>query len=123
FALVRAIGKACRKSAKPKASRARCFRLAPHPPRWSAPPREGETCCVTTPPSLGPGIRRHSCDGSNLRLAAVTGPRRADPHARRGAAWTAGPRTASPMQGHVPLPAPRLETLIKRPSATGRDIL
>jgi len=22
-------------------------RLAPHPPRWSAPPREGETCCVT----------------------------------------------------------------------------
>jgi len=29
-------GKACRKSAKPRASRARCFRLAPHRPRWSA---------------------------------------------------------------------------------------
>ena len=26
----------CRKSAKPKASRARCLRLAPHRPRWSA---------------------------------------------------------------------------------------
>src|SRR6185436_14653135 len=97
----------CRKSTKPKASRARCFRLAPHPPRWSAPPREGETCCVTTPPSLGPSIRRHSCDRSTVRLSAVTGPRRADRHARRGAAWTAGPRTASPMQGHVPATAPR----------------
>ena len=92
----------CRKSAKPKASRARCFRLAPHPSRWSAPPREGETCCVTTPPSLGPGIRRHSCDGSTVRLAAVTAPGVRIGHARRGAAWTAGPRTASPMQGHAP---------------------
>ena len=97
----------CRKSAKPKASRARCFRLAPHPPRWSAPPREGETCCVTTPPSLGPGIRRHSCDGSTVRLPAVTAPGVRIGHARRGAAWTAGPRTASPMQGHVPATAPR----------------
>jgi len=92
----------CRKSAKPKASRARCFRLAPHPPRWSAPPRESETCCVTTPPSLGPGIRRHSCDGSTVRLPAVTAPGVRIGHARRGAAWTAGPRTASPMQGHAP---------------------
>jgi hypothetical protein len=49
-------GKACRKSAKPKASRARCLRLAPHPPRWSDLPREGETCCVTSTVS-GP---RHS---------------------------------------------------------------
>ena len=49
-------GKACRKSAKPKASRARCLRLAPRPPRWSDLPREGETCCVTSTVS-GP---RHS---------------------------------------------------------------
>jgi hypothetical protein len=33
-----------------------CLRLAPHPPRWSDLPREGETCCVTSTVS-GP---RHS---------------------------------------------------------------
>src|SRR6478752_3433493 len=117
-ALVRAIGKACRKSAKPKASRARCFRLAPHPPRWSAPPREGETCCVTTPPSLGPGIRRHSCDGSTVRLAAVTatGVRIGTPEEARLGPPGPAPHLRCKVMSRPPLPAPRLETLIKRPS-------
>jgi len=125
FALVRAIGKACRKSAKPKASRARCFRLAPHPPRWSAPPREGETCCVTTPPSLGPGIRRHSCDGSTVRLAAVTAPgvRIGTPEEARLGPPGPAPHLRCKVMSQPPLPAPRLETLIRHPSATGRDAL
>ena len=97
----------CRKSAKPKASRARCFRLAPHPPRWSAPPREGETCCVTTPPSLGPGIRRHSCDGSNLRLPAVTAP---------------GVRIGTPEEARLgpPGPAPHLRCKVMLPATAPR---
>jgi hypothetical protein len=47
FALVRAIGKACRKSAKPKASRARCFEACSAPSPVVGRSREGETCCVT----------------------------------------------------------------------------
>jgi len=37
------IGKGSRKSAKPKASHARC---APHHPGWSFLPCEGEACCL-----------------------------------------------------------------------------
>ena len=42
------------------------------------------------------------------------------------AAWTAGPggsHLRSPVMSRPPLPAPRLETLIRHPSATGRDAL
>ena len=101
------------------------YRLAPHPPRWSAPPREGETCCVTTPPSLGPGIRRHSCDGSTVRLPAVTAPgvRIGTPEEARLGPPGPAPHLRCKVMSRPPLPAPRLETLIRRPSVTGRDTM
>ena len=122
-ALVRAIGKACRKSAKPKASRARCFRLAPHPPRWSAPPREGETYCVTL----------HRLWAQALGGTPVTGALSAYRPSRPPACGSARQKRrgldrrapASHLRCKVmsrpPLPAPRLETLIRHPSVTGRD--
>ena len=66
-------------------------RLAPHPPRWSFLPCEGETCCMTSHRNEAKGtLRQCSCDGSTC-LPAITGPRRADGHAGPGAAWAAGP--------------------------------
>ena len=119
-------GKACRKSAKPKASRARCFRLAPHPPRWSFLPCEDETCCMTSHRNEAEGtLRQCSCDGSTVRLAAVTAP---------------GVRIGTPEEARLgpPGPAPHLRCKVmlpatasrsasgdadRHPSATGRDIL
>ena len=50
----------CRKSAKPKASRARCLRLAPHRPRWSAVRHVSPEEPVCDSPPLKPG---HSAGG------------------------------------------------------------
>src|SRR4029078_8573430 len=91
FTLVRAIGKASRTSAKPKSSRARCLRFAPHRPRWShfsrvmpvgAAPRlpTDEAMALGRRPLTGrPGLP------AVRELGAQT--RRAGPDS----AWTAGP--------------------------------
>jgi hypothetical protein len=122
-ALVRTVGKACRKSAKPRASRARCFRFAPHPPRWSAPPREGETCCVTLHRLWAQAL------GGTPVTGALSAYRPSRPPAcgsarqkRRGLDRRAlAPHLRCKVMSRPPLPAPRLETLIRRPSVTGRD--
>jgi len=121
LALVRAIGKACRKSAKPKASRARCFRLAPHPPRWSAPPREGETCCVTLHRLWTQAL------GGTPVTGALSAYRPSRPPAcgsarqkRRGLDRRAPHRISDARSCSRPLlPAPRLETLTDTPRQRG----
>jgi hypothetical protein len=98
-------------------------RFAPRPARWS-PSREGETCCVTFhrwgPKALGNAPVTGAISAEQPSQASG----RADGTPEAARLGPPGPRIASPMQGHSarpPLPAPRLETLIKRPSVSGRD--
>ncbi len=113
-----------RKSASPKASRARCLRFAPHGPRWtylSGDPPLLANWKAAYPPLSGPGRagkpvtgcrrRRH---GAQWRAAGAPG------HMRLG---PPGPRIASPMQGHSPATAPRpaSEDAVQTPLGTRRD--
>ena len=108
-----------RKSAQPKASRARCFRFAPCRPRWTshfrqpASPLELEGCLST---AAGPGRAgepvtgcRHRHHGAQRRAAGTPGRRGLDrregnfaPHLRRPLPATA-PRPASGDADQTPL--------------------
>ncbi len=107
----------------PKASRARCLnRFAPHRPRWCYRFRQpalrvrspshrfwprrvpGPSDCAGFPPSVARSGLRHSKPGRcglDRRGQSVASP--------------------TPAVARPPLPAPRLETLIRHPSVTGRD--
>ena len=102
--------------------RAVFMRLAPHPPRWSSV-RSGQALTrPDTPPNEALALGRRSSDQrTGLPAVRGLGVRRA--RRVKGAAWTAGwePCVASPTPFRPPLPAPRLETLIRHPSVTRRD--
>ena len=112
-----------RKSASPKASRARCLRFAPHGPRWTDlsgdPPLlielEGRLSTA-----LGPRSGRQTCD--RLPVSAITGPRGAR-QARRDTCGLDRRALASHLRCKViprpPLPAPRLKMLYRHPSVRG----
>jgi hypothetical protein len=123
LALCKASGRSRRKSARSQGvPRAVFMRLAPHPPRWSSV-RSGQALThPDTPPNEALALGRRSSDkrtglpavrGLGVRRARRVGTRLGPP----------GPSSASPLQGNSrpPLPAPRLETLIRHPSVTGRD--
>jgi hypothetical protein len=114
---IASFGQAHRKSAKPKASRARCLnRLAPR-----RSPAVGRLCAVRL---LLPLRTRPLGQDASDGPPAVPAVRALDAYVERAgsfAAWTAGweVRAASPTpQSRPPLPAPRLETLIRHPSVT-----
>ncbi len=114
-ASLRSLGGSARHAASPpnprRPARGVC-RLAPHRPRWA----------YLFTHRCGPRRGRRTFDrfaGAHHQRGPVTRGRRAGTK-RLG---PPGHDTASPMHGipRPPLPAPRLETLIRHPSVTGRD--
>ena len=114
-----------RKSAIPKASRARCFRFAPQRPRWTSHFRQPASPCELAgrlSTAVGPGLSWRTCD--RLPISAITGPGGAR-QVRRDLCGL-DRRAASPhLQRNViprpPLPAPYLKMLIRHPSVARRD--
>jgi hypothetical protein len=110
-----------RKSAVLLASRARCLRFAPHRPRWTSHFRRPSSSARTPIHRCGP----RSTAGkpvTGCRASPSRGPSGARTVRRDEAAWTAdwGNCAASPTPpNRPPLPAPRLETLIRHPSVAG----
>jgi len=105
----------------PGVPRAVFVRFAPHRPRWTYHFRQ-------TGLTAGPPIHRSRpkrCPALlTVPAAIVSGATRpAASRPGRLRLGPPGPRIASPMrrQFRPPLPAPRLETLIRHPSVTGRD--
>jgi hypothetical protein len=101
---------------KPKASRARCLRLAPHRPRWTSHFRRPSLRKSAYPPLLAQADSGMPVTG--CRHPPSRGPATHGWCAGTDAAWTAGRFAASPTKRipRPPLPAPRLETLIRHPS-------
>ena len=116
--------RASRKSARPKASRARCLvgllRVAPGGLSFQALLLSQRQGLSTT---TGPDPCRLSCD--RHRQDHHCGPATCGRHAGTARLEPPGGESTRRISGapvpRPPLPAPRLETLIRHPSATGRD--
>ena len=99
----------CRKSAKPKASRARCLRFAPQRPRWTCRFRFPAFRREHLSTALGPNGFRHFWP---CRWPSPVGSRDARRARRDEAAWTAGP--LAPHLRCKVIPRPPLPALCPR---------
>ena len=112
-------GAASRKSAKSPASRARCLRFAPRWSRWETCSFAASVTDATTPHREAPAKLGLACPDRHARRP--TGPSggpgvRTARRTQRGLDRRSGVCVASPTPRRPPHPAPRLTTLIKRPS-------
>ena len=119
--------KASRKSAKPMASRARCLIGLLRALPGGRLPRRGETLAATFHRLWAQALGERSCDGSTYPPTGHHGPPACGSARRKQRGL--GRRVLAPhlrCKGHIsrpPLPAPRLETLIRHPFGTGAGYL